>query len=359
MKGYKAFLSDMTTKHGDNTVYEVGKTYTVEGEVKICENGYHFCKKCVDVYDYYSKPCRICEVSVTGAVQTQGNKSVGRKLKILRELTADEISSLCNSGDCNSGDWNSGDWNSGYCNSGDWNSGDWNSGDWNSGNRNSGNRNSGDCNSGDCNSGNRNSGDCNSGDCNSGNRNSGDWNSGDWNSGNRNSGDWNSGNRNSGNRNSGDCNSGDWNSGDWNSGDWNSGNRNSGNRNSGNRNSGDWNSGDWNSGYCNTTEPTVRLFDHQTDITFSDFKWSRAYGLLCNIPSDCLTWKYSEYMTDDEKAEHPEHETTGGFLYLEKADRQAWWESLSDESKAAITSMPYFDAEKFYMCTNIRVEQQC
>ena len=225
MKGYKAFLSDMTTKHGDNTVYEVGKTYTVEGEVRICENGYHFCKKCVDVYDYYNKPCRICEVNVTGAVQTQGNKSVGRKLKILRELTTDEISSLCNSGNWNSGNWNSGDWNS----------------------------------------------------------------------------------------------------------------------------------GDWNSGYCNTTEPTVRLFDHQTDITFSDFKWSRAYGLLCNIPSDCLTWKYSEYMTDDEKAAHPEHETTGGFLYLEKADRQAWWESLSDESKAAITSMSYFDADKFFICTGIKV----
>ena len=292
MKGYKAFLSDMTTKHGDNTVYEVGKTYTVEGEVKICENGYHFCKKCVDVYDYYSKPCRICEVSVTGAVQTQGNKSVGRRLKILRELTADEISSLCNSGDRNSG------------------------------NRNSGNRNSGD-------------------------RNSGDWNSGNWNSGDRNSGNWNSGDRNSG----------DWNSGDWNSGDWNSGDRNSGDRNSGDRNSGDWNSGDWNSGYCNTTEPTIRLFDHQTDITFSDFRNSRAHNLLCNIPSDYLTWKYSEYMTDDEKAIHPEHETTGGFLYLEKADRQAWWESLSNESKAAITSMPYFDAGKFYKCTNIRVER--
>ena len=275
MRGYKAFLSDMTTRHGDNTVYEVGKTYTVEGEVRICENGYHFCKKCVDVYDYYSKPCRICEVSVTGAVQTQGNKSVGRRLKILRELTADEINSLCNSG-----------------------------------NRNSGNRNSGDCNSGYWNSGNRNSGDCNSG-------------------------YWNSGYCNSGNRNSGDRNSGNRNSGDW--------------------NSGDWNSGDWNSGYCNTTEPTVRLFDHQTDITFSDFKWSRAYGLLCNIPSDCLTWKYSEYMTDDEKAAHPEHETTGGFLYLEKADRQAWWESLSDDSKAAITSMPYFDAEKFFICTGIKV----
>ena len=265
MKGYKAFLPDMTTKHGDNTVYEVGKTYTVEGEIKICENGYHFCKKCVDVYDYYSKPCRICEVSVTGAVQTQGNKSVGRRLKILRELTADEINSLCNSGNCNSGNCNSGYWNSGNCNSGN-------------------------------------------------------------------------------------CNSGNWNSGNCNSGYWNSGNCNSGYRNSGY-----WNSGNCNSGYCNTTEPTVRLFDHQTDITFNDFWQSRAYSLLCKIPTDCLTWKYSKYMTDDEKAEHPEHETTGGFLYLEKADRQAWWESLNDESKAAITSMPYFDADKFFICTGIKV----
>ena len=62
-------------------------------------------------------------------------------------------------------------------------------------------------------------------------------------------------------------------------------------------------------------------------------------------------------MTNDEKAAHPEHETTGGFLYLEKADRQAWWDSLSDKSKAVITSMPYFDADKFYKCTNIRVEK--
>ena len=295
MKGYKAFLSDMTTMHGDNIVYEVGKTYTVEGEVRICENGYHFCKKCVDVYDYYSKPCRICEVNVTGAVQTQGNKSVGRKLKILRELTVDEISSLCNSGNRNAGDRNSGDWNSGDCNSGY-------------------------CNSGYCNPGNRHSGDGIS--CN---------------------------------RNDGDCNAGLRHLDHFNTPNHNSGNRNSGNRNSGDWNSGDWNSGDCNSGYCNTTEPTVRLFDHQTDITFSDFKWSRAYGLLCNIPSDCLAWKYSEYMTDDEKAAHPEHETTGGFLYLEKSDRQAWWESLSDESKAAITSMPYFDAEKFFICTGIKV----
>ena len=60
-------------------------------------------------------------------------------------------------------------------------------------------------------------------------------------------------------------------------------------------------------------------------------------------------------MTDDEKAAHPEHETTGGFLYLEKADRQVWWDSLSDESKAAITSMPYFDADKFFVCIGIKV----
>ena len=28
-----------------------------------------------------------------------------------------------------------------------------------------------------------------------------------------------------------------------------------------------------------------------------------------------------------------------------------------DDSKAAIISMPYFDADKFYKCTNIRAEK--
>ena len=163
MKGYKAFDSDLTCR---GMQYEVGKEYTHDGDISLCEQGFHFCEQLTDCYQYYNSKSRICEVEALGEVKTDDTKSVTDHIRIMRELTREEIVALANVGVDNTG----------VCNSGDWNSGNRNSGDWNSGNRNSG----------DC--------------------NSGDWNSGDWNSGNRNSGDWNSG---------------DWNSGDWNSGNWN------------------------------------------------------------------------------------------------------------------------------------------
>ena len=106
------------------------------------------------MFNYYSKSydTRVCEVEAIGEVKTEGDKSVTDKIKIVRELSKDEIKALTddlkfnsgyrNSGDRNSGDRNSGNYNSGYYNSGNYNSGDYNSGDYNSGNCNSGYRNS-------------------------------------------------------------------------------------------------------------------------------------------------------------------------------------------------------------------------
>ena len=174
--------------------------------------------------------------------------------------------------------------------------------------------------------------------CNSGNRNSGDWNSGDWNSGN-----WNSGNRNSGN--------------------WNSGNRNSGNRNSGNRNSGDWNSGDWNNtnfsnGCFNTVEPTIHLFNKPSSWTYRDWLNSEARYLMNQIQGDILEWVYLSDMTDEEKAEHPEAETTGG--YLKELDNSEcaviWWRSLNQRQKNVIMAIPNFDKAIFKEITGIDVD---
>ncbi len=212
----------------------------------------------------------------------------------------------------------------------------------NSGDRNSGNYNSGDWNSGYWNSGDRNSGDGNPGDCNSGDWNSGDWNSGDYNSGNYNSGDYNSGDWNSGNRNSGD----------WNSGYWNSGYRNSGNRNSGNRNSGNWNSGDYNSGYFNTNKPRIRIFNEETnveEIDFPDFFYF-----------DLTEWIQKESMTDEEKKEHPEYKTTGGYLKtLEYKD--AWrkaWDNAKMSEKRKVLELPNWNNEIFKEITGIDVEKE-
>ena len=183
--------------------------------------------------------------------------------------------------------------------------------------------------------------------------NSGDCNSGDWNSGNRNSGNRNSGNRNSGNRNSGDCNSGDWNSGNRNSGDWNSGNRNSGNRNSG-----DWNKCSFSNGCFNTVSPKIYLFDKPSEWTYQDWLNSEARYLLNQIPGDVLEYIYLSDMTDEEKAAHPEAETTGGYLKILDNSECAviWWRGLSDRQKAVITAIPNFDKEIFKQITGIDVD---
>ena len=169
--------------------------------------------------------------------------------------------------------------------------------------------------------------------CNSGNRNSGDWNSGDWNSGDWNSGDWNSGNRNSGNRNSGDCNSG-------------------------NRNSGDWNNTNFSNGCFNTVEPTIHLFNKPSSWTYRDWLNSEARYLMNQIQGDILEWVYLSDMTDEEKAEHPEAETTGG--YLKELDNSEcaviWWRSLNQRQKNVIMAIPNFDKAIFKEITWIDVD---
>ena len=188
---------------------------------------------------------------------------------------------------------------------------------------------------------------CNSGNCNSGNWNSGNWNGGNWNSGDRNSGNWNSGDSNSGNRNSGN----------WNSGNWNSGNWNSGNRNSGNWNSGDWNTTSFSNGCFNTVSPKIYMFNKPTDWTFEQWFNCRARRLLNEIDDCPLEYVYLSDMTDEEKAAHPEAETTGGYLKERTMADNArkWWEGLSADDRNVILSLPNFDAAIFKEITGIDV----
>ena len=298
VKGFKVFNPDWTCRRYQ---FAVGQIFEEDVEPKCCGRGFHFCEKASDCFDYYSfnPDNKVAEVIALGAVDTDGKKSCTNKIQIVREIPWMELLTIVNTGkDC-----------TGLCNSGNRNSGDWNSGNRNSGNRNSGNRNSG-------------------------NRNSGDWNSGDW---------------NSGDCNSGDCNSGDCNSGDWNSGDWNSGNRNSG----------DWNKSSFNTGCFNTLEPKLVMFNKPSDWTRQDWLYSDARRLLNQIPKDVVEWIYSEDMTDEEKAEHPTHETTGGYLKVldESESGQIWWNGLSERERNIIKALPNFDEAVFEEVTGIKVSE--
>lgn len=124
-------------------------------------------------------------------------------------------------------------------------------------------------------------------------------------------------------------------------------------------NTGDWNKSSFNTGCFNTVEQKIMLFNKPSDMTYRDWYESDARWLLNQIPKDVVEWIYSEDMTDEEKAEHLTHETTGGYLKVldESECGQLWWGSLSDRQKNIIKAIPNFDAEIFFQCTGIRVDE--
>ena len=292
MKGYKVLNPDWTCQ---GHKYEVGQTYEfTERELGLCNYGAHFCARLADCFSYYSfdPDNKVAEIEAVGKVIEGDNKSVTDEIRIVREISWEEMLRLVNtgkgnsgyrnSGDRNSGNGNSGDRNSGNGNSGYWNSGNWNSGDWNSGYRNSGYRNSGD-------------------------RNSGNWNSGDWNSGYRNSGDWNIGNGNSGAFNSDDNKIYLFNK------------------------LSDWTLRDWQNSDASCLLQSVK---------FETTEWIEE----------------SSMSEDDKTSHPESHVLGGYLKTINSGYQcQSWWDGLCDSEKAIITSLPNFDAEIFKQITGAQV----
>ena len=86
MRGYKMMESDMTC---NGFQYEIGKEYFLEGNLKICRNGFHFCKNpfdCLEYYDNIEGDKRLFLVEALGEVITKDNKSVTNKIKIIEEI---------------------------------------------------------------------------------------------------------------------------------------------------------------------------------------------------------------------------------------------------------------------------------
>ena len=313
MKGYKVFNPDWTCR---KMQYEVGKTYEMDESPVLCERGFHFCTRAARCFDYYNfdPQNHVAEVEAMGCVVgDEANKMCTNKIRIVRELTWEEVLRLVNTGVFNTGKENTGD-------------------------RNTGDRNTGDRNTGDRNTGNRNIGDCNTGD-----RNTGSWNTGSWNTDDCNTGYCNTGNRNTGDRNTGNCNTGSWNTGDCNTGYCNTG---------------DFNTTDNATGCFCTEKQTIMFFDKPSTWTLEAWRCSDAYhALRSNI--DLTEWVTSENMTDIEKAERPESKATGG--YLKKRDFKLvcreGWAKMTDDEKQAVKNLPNFDAEKFEQITGIDVNE--
>ena len=82
IKGYKAFNKGMICK---GFQYAENTEYSIRGDPKLCEKGFHFCKNPLDVLDYYNLyDSEFAEVESSGKTETEidGQKTVTNKIKI-------------------------------------------------------------------------------------------------------------------------------------------------------------------------------------------------------------------------------------------------------------------------------------
>ena len=237
MRGYKGFDKDLKCR---GFQYEIGEEYEHKGDIKLCKEGFHFCKSIIDVKDYYDitdENYRLCEIEAIGEVIEGDDKCVTNKIKIIREISKEEMYILGNEGKNNTGLGNTGDSNTGFSNTGDSNTGNSNTGDFNLTDRSTG------------------------------------------------------------------C-------------------------------------------FCTKKQP-LKFFDKKSNMTWEQWRNSKAYLLLKNIRKNVWV-NYSE-MTEEEKAKYPNAETTDGYLKELDLKEQAeiWWDNLNDYEKEVIRNMPNYDKAKF------------
>ena len=103
LKGYKGFNKDLTCR---DFQYEIGKEYKYEGNIKLCSEGFHFCRKLIDIHRYYNlkdEEVRVCEIIASGNIIEGDDKCVTDTIKIIRELSKEEMEEMKNIGKENTG----------------------------------------------------------------------------------------------------------------------------------------------------------------------------------------------------------------------------------------------------------------
>ena len=184
----------------------------------------------------------------------------------------------------------------------------------------------------------RSTGNCSTGDCSMGYHSTGDCSTGNCSTGNCSTGNRSTGYRSTGNYSTGNCSTG---------------NRSTGNCSTGNCSTGDWSISNRSTGHFSTIDGHPSFFDKPFKGT-----WDEAAELIPYVVLKLGTyWVTSSEMTEQQKADHPTHGTTGGVLLkYDHTYHQAWaiaWDGMDQAKKDRFLNLPNFDAEKFKQITGI------
>ena len=94
IKSYKGFDKNLRCR---DFQYKIGGIYEMDGEIKVCNRGFHACESPFDVFDYYTMiDSRFCEVEQDGNIskEDRGTKICSSKIKIKAELKLDNMINL-------------------------------------------------------------------------------------------------------------------------------------------------------------------------------------------------------------------------------------------------------------------------
>jgi len=122
IKGFKATTQDMKC---NNFEFRLNEWYEHDGEISLCEKGFHFCPHMSGVWSYYPSDSRVFEVEAECVLidyQPGADlKYVAKRIRLLKEVKigGDRNTGHRNTGHRNTGHRNTGDRNTGYSNATD------------------------------------------------------------------------------------------------------------------------------------------------------------------------------------------------------------------------------------------------
>lgn len=85
---YKALSPDLTCL---GYQYEVGKLHKLEGEAEMCRNGFHACRRAMDVFNHRNYDFSVVYVCEGNVVDEESDKVVCDQIRLIRKIRPREL----------------------------------------------------------------------------------------------------------------------------------------------------------------------------------------------------------------------------------------------------------------------------